>query len=71
MAIVWTATPQSSNVVRVGYDDETEEMTVEFAGGSYVYSGVSAQTAGDFAGDSSPGGYFARHVKNRYPTRKL
>ncbi len=69
--IEWTPTPHSSNVKRVGYDDDTQELTVEFAGGSYVYSEVSKQTATDLAADSSPGGFFARHVKNRYPTRKL
>ena len=69
--IEWVATPQSSNIRRVGYDDDTQDLTVEFAGGSYVYSGVSKQTAADLAADSSPGSYFARHVKNRYPTRKL
>ena len=67
----WVATPQSSNIRRVGYDDDTQELTVEFAGGSYVYSNVGKQAADELISDSSPGGFFARHVKNRYPTRKL
>jgi len=71
MATEWTPTPQSSNVVRVGYDDETQELTVEFKGGSYTLTGVSKQGAADFAADSSPGAYYNRHLKNRYPTRKL
>ena len=69
--IEWTATPQSSNIRRVGYDADTQDLTVEFAGGSYVYSGVDKGTADVLAADPSPGSFFARHVKTRYPTRKL
>ena len=68
----WTPTPQSSNIARVGYDTETQELVVEFkSGGTYAYDGVSANTAADLASDPSPGGYFSRHVRNRYQSRRL
>lgn len=70
--ITWTATPQSSNVRRVGYDDETQDMIVEFAnGGSYSYSGAGEAVAADLAADPSPGKYMARHIKGKYPAKKL
>lgn len=70
--IEWQTTAHSSNVARVGYDPETQEMVVEFVnGGSYAYAGVDRGTATDLASDSSPGSFFARHVRNKYPTRRL
>ena len=70
--ITWTPTPQSSNVARVGFDDETQDIVVEFKnGGTYSYSGAGEAVAADMASDPSPGRYFARHVKNRYPAKKL
>ncbi len=70
--ITWTATPQSSNVKRVGFDDETQDVIVEFANGnSYSYSGAGEAVAADLASNPSPGGFFSRHIRNKYPAKKL
>lgn len=69
--VEWQDTTKSSNIARVGYDPETHEMTVEFrSGGTYAYSGVDSVTAGDLAAASSPGSYFQRHVRGKYPVTK-
>ncbi len=68
----WLAVGPSSNIARVGHDSETQQLTVEFkSGGSYSYSGVDAVTAADLAAASSPGEYFHRHVRGKYPSTKL
>lgn len=68
----WNDTANSSNIARVGYDPETQEMQIEFrSGGSYAYSGVSSPTAADLAASQSPGSYFQRWIRNKYSVRKL
>lgn len=70
--IEWSETLRSSNIARVGYDPDAQATIVEFKSGArYAYDGMSREEALALAGDSSPGGYFARHVRNRYKTRKL
>lgn len=70
--ITWTDTPHSSNVKRVGFDDETQDMQVEFAsGGVYVVPGAGQAVYADMVSDPSPGGYYNKHIRNRYPVRKL
>src|SRR6185503_19820264 len=72
MAVTWTDTPNSSNVKRVGFDDETQDVQVEFAsGGIYVVPGAGPTVAADMAASQSPGQYYNRNIRNQYPVRKL
>jgi KTSC domain-containing protein len=72
MAMQWTDTPNSSNVARVGFDPDTQDGTVEFrSGGTYLIPGAGEAVMADMAADPSPGGYYHRHIRNRYPVRKL
>ncbi len=62
----------SSNISEVEHDSELNLMTVTFASGArYALSGVPATTASDLANDPSPGSFYARHIRDRYPTRKI
>lgn len=63
---------RSSNVAAAGYDPETRELHVEFAGGStYVYSDVDAATAAGLMTAPSPGKYLNMHVKDAHDARRL
>lgn len=62
---------RSSNIASVGHDPETMELHVTFhSGQTYVYSGVDAAAAQDLTTNPSPGSYFARWVKGKYPYRQ-
>jgi len=58
----------SSNVAAAGYDDESQELVVEFTSGSiYRYSGAPRSALDAMLNSPSPGSYFARHIRNAYP----
>ena len=62
---------QSSNLVSVGYDPESQVLEVEFKGGSvYNYLGVPAVVAEGLERASSPGRYLNEEIKPRYSYRK-
>jgi hypothetical protein len=72
MAIEWMSTPRSSNISRVGFDRDAGEMIVEFqSGATYAYAGADSATAEALATDPTPGGYFHKNIRDRYPTRKI
>jgi hypothetical protein len=58
----------SSNIASAEYDPERKVLTVNFHhGGSYSYAGVEQATVSGFEMAPSPGGYFARAIKDRFP----
>ncbi|MDB5186878.1 MAG: hypothetical protein JWM07_350 [Candidatus Saccharibacteria bacterium] len=62
----------SSNLVSVGYDSLANLLEIEFKGGSlYVYSGVPSYIHSNLMDARSHGEYFASHIKNKYPTRRV
>lgn len=62
----------SSNILGIAYDEDTEELQVEFTnGGIYKYSGVPQETYDDFLSAGSPGGFFASEVKGSYPYSRV
>ena len=67
MAVSWTGV-YSSNVNRVGYDDESQTLLVEWAKGGRMssYQGVPADVAGDAAKAWSVGNFINQEVKGRY-----
>ncbi len=64
MAAEWTDV-RSSNVARVGYDDEAGELMVEFLSGAvYAYPNQGRASYEDLSTNPSPGSYVARWLKN-------
>ena len=62
----------SSNIKAVGYDAENRRMVVEFlSGGTYRYDDVPPSVFVGLISDDSPGGFFAREVKGKYPFVKV
>jgi hypothetical protein len=62
---------RSTNVAAVGFDEDTQELIVEFASGaSYAYGGQSEATLQDLLNSNSPGSYVARHLRH-LPARRI
>lgn len=54
------------------YRDRSAVLELEFrAGEVYRYFGVPEQTYRDLARAESKGGYFNRHIRNRFPHAKV
>lgn len=57
----------STAISRVGYDESTGRMTVEFkAGHSYDYCGVPKRVFEELIRASSVGNYFNTEIRDRY-----
>ena len=57
----------SSHIAGAEYDDETHELTIEFADGSrYAYGGVPPETFRAFREAPSAGQFFHRQIKRRF-----
>ena len=70
MAIEWRDV-RSSNVARVGFDEEGDELLVEFVSGAvYAYPNQGRSAFEDLASNPSPGTYVARWLRNA-PNRRL
>ncbi len=62
----------SSNVVSVGYDEESHTLEVEFTGGAvYQYSGVPATVHTELMGAASTGRHLFANVKGKYPFKRV
>ena len=60
----------SSAVERVGYNDETENLSIWFKGGRrYVYSGVPRRLYDELCLASSAGRFVNTAIKGRFPCR--
>jgi hypothetical protein len=63
---------ESGNLEAVGYDPATRELQVQFLSGSlYSYAGVPQDLYDRILNSDSPGGVFAREVKNIYAYTRL
>jgi hypothetical protein len=64
--------PESSNIAGATYDDNAGTLVVTFNnGGEYEYLGVSPIVWTSFKRAPSKGRYFARNIKNQFPTNKV
>lgn len=62
----------SSNVKSIGYDEDTQELYVDFLNGSsYKYSGVPQSVFEDFQNASSKGQFLHYEIKGRYDYQKI
>lgn len=57
---------KSSNVKRIGYDEPTKTLFVEFSGGVYGYKDVEKKVYEDLMAADSKGSFVAREIKGRY-----
>ena len=63
---------KSSHISRLGYDDATNTMVVEFVrGGVYHYPGVDKTTFLDMKYHESPGEFFHRNVRGKVKHLKV
>jgi KTSC domain len=61
----------SSNVEAIGYDDDTQELHVQFvSSGYYVYNSVPRPVFDDLMNSPSKGSFINREVKNIYQFTK-
>ena len=63
----WIETPESSNIVRYRYDEESQTLEVEFKGGNiYQYFDVPIGLAEEFGMAPSKGQYFGQNIRNAF-----
>lgn len=63
----WIDTPESSTIVRIGYDAETMVMTVEFkSSGIYNYFDVPQHVFDGIRTAPSKGQFLAQQVKGNF-----
>lgn len=69
---VQTFSPASSNVESVSFDDSTDTLTVEFAGGdTYEYLNVPASVYRSFQAAPSAGQFVHRNLKGRFQSERV
>lgn len=58
---------ESSNILRIGYDHESQELFVTFrTGNMYKYAGVPHTKHQNFLSAKSKGHYFAKYIRNKF-----
>lgn len=64
---------QSTNIDRIKYHEEVQELYVEFRSGKalYRYSGVPKEVFLDLKEAESVGSYLSLNIKGKYPTTKF
>jgi len=61
----------SSNIEAIGYDDDTQELHVQFlSGGYYIYHNVPRGVFDELIYASSKGSYLNREIKGVYQYTK-
>jgi hypothetical protein len=62
----------SSNILREGYDEESQTLQLEFSGGGkYRYTLVPKTVYERFLASDSKGREFANSIKGKYPYKKV
>jgi len=62
----------SSNLKSVGYDPTSLVLEIEFRNGNiYQYDGIPEDVYVSFMAASSLGSFLHRHIKEKYPYRKV
>lgn len=63
----WIETPESSNIIRFGYDSQSLIMTVEFkSGGTYNYFDIPEIVFEQMRNAPSKGQFLAQQIKGVY-----
>jgi len=59
----------SSNIMAIGYHNESRELRVQFKGGkTYAYADVPPETHMSLMTSESKGGFFHREIRGRFET---
>ena len=62
----------SSNIVAIGYENETQTLEIEFHGGRvYQYYGVPESMYDQLMQTSSKGKFFHMYIRNGYPYSRV
>lgn len=62
----------SSNIFGIAYDEDVQQLFVEFKGGArYRYDGVDKEEYDAFMDAPSKGSYFAENIKDNYPMQRV
>ena len=61
----------SKNVKAATYDPDTQKLTVQLNGGTYVYDGVDADKAQAFADADSHGQFLHSNIKGQHTFSKI
>lgn len=61
---------QSSNILSVGYAEDSRTLEVEFPGSVYQYKGVPAEAHTDMLKAESVGKFFAANVRGKFDAIK-
>ena len=56
----------SSNIVSIGYDENTSTLEIEFNSGTYQYYDVPSYIFDEFMNADSKGSYLHRNIKSSY-----
>ena len=71
MAVEWKLV-ESSNVATIGYDEETNELHVQFkSGAEYIYSDVPQDVVQEFLDADSKGKFLNERIKGIYSFEKI
>lgn len=63
---------KSTNIAKIGHDEKTEELQIEFKDGAvYAYDGVPAFAHRELIEAKSIGGHFHKLIKSKYKFRKV
>ena len=63
----WTETPESSTLLRFGYETTTQILTIEFKnGGVYDYFDVPDGVYGEMNAAASKGQFITKNIKTRF-----
>lgn len=69
MPLVYTDTPNSSAIARVGYDVLTSELRIVFKNKpqypEYIWGGVTSEMAASFLSSPSKGEFYHAYLKNQ------
>jgi len=68
----WIETPESSNIVRFGYERDSNVLSIEFKkGGKYQYFDVPESVFESMKVADSKGQYFAQNIKGVFRYARL
>lgn len=63
---------QSTNILKAGYNTETQSLTITFKNGTiYEYAKVPWQVFTKFRASESQGKFFSQYIKTIYTYKKL
>ena len=63
---------QSSNIVSIGYDEQSQTLEVEFKDGAiYQYYNVPQPLYSELMNSSSVGKFLNQYIKNSYPFARV